>query len=416
MRANWDTWLALGLMLHTAGIFFCENGVIQNLWGAWLVLQTLLFRKVNFTRVIRETPLLRWLVFWMGAQFLLGFALTTNGLDAKIFLLRTWDLLFLPSILVLWIHTLRHEPRVGLWTIGFIALMGAVTAAVSFVGFYSAGGRFPLDRLMNQFVNWWWNDGFHPVLTGLTFGFAGLCGMLLFCRGVLGRSSWIALVIQFISVFAALFTHSRGAMLALVAGTTIAILACWGRRLVPAVLVQLLAAGLYFTIITHAATVPPDQPAGEKEKISSTSLVQRGDAGRFKLYRKLVEEMDSPLDWAIGRGLWASDEVTDGHFRTWAFHPHSMVLTMFVHHGVVGILFLGIFLGCAAWAALSLWRRGQPEWLVLLAYGCAGLIFDGHLLFSLTSIPRVEPLLVLFPATISLILGAGGGSRSRITD
>ena len=126
--------------------------------------------------------------------------------------------------------------------------------------------------------------------------------------------------------------------------------------------------------------------------------------------------MDSPLDWAIGRGLWASDEVTDGHFRTWAFHPHSMVLTMFVHHGVVGILFLGIFLGCAAWAALSLWRRGQPEWLVLLAYGCAGLIFDGHLLFSLTSIPRVEPLLVLFPATISLILGAGGGSRSRITD
>ena len=51
-------------------------------------------------------------------------------------------------------------------------------------------------------------------------------------------------------------------------------------------------------------------------------------------------------------------------------------------------------------------ERGEVIWISLLAFGCAGLLFDGESLASLTTAPRFEGLLFWLPLTVALARGS----------
>ncbi|MEM9481849.1 MAG: O-antigen ligase family protein [Verrucomicrobiota bacterium] len=406
-RGRWDFWLGVGLVVHLAGIYFFENWVMQNIWGGLVIGLAMWKRGGELRSVFAETTWLRWVGGWLVVQFFLGFALAHEQEGLGVYFMRAWDVVAVPAVLGIWVCFLRRGQGIESVTVYFIALIGFLTAVISFLSFYSAEGLFPHARLMNQFVNWWWNNGLHPVLTGLTFAFAAVCMLLIFLKEERKWLSWSALVGFGVLLFMLFFAHTRGALLALAAGLPVALLGARNWRALIGLVVSGVAFGAYLWTYANVGSLPsPDQFEGKEIVVSGKSLLERQDAGRFGLYRVLLEGNTSAIDWIIGRGLWAKDHGKDDGMTEWAFHPHSIFVSMLVHHGIVGMAFLAWFLGLAAWRAIRLWLTGRPEWLSLLAFGCAGQLFDGHLVFSLTSIPRIEPLLILFPAAVALTLGS----------
>ena len=92
-------------------------------------------------------------------------------------------------------------------------------------------------------------------------------------------------------------------------------------------------------------------------------------------------------------------------------HPHSVFVATALHGGLVGLAGLLIVLGSGLRGALCVARLpdGWVGGMVLALAGLAGVVFDGHSLASLDTIPRFEPL-ILWPG---LLLAAGRLSVSR---
>ncbi|MEM0898065.1 MAG: hypothetical protein AAGJ79_14405, partial [Verrucomicrobiota bacterium] len=237
----WDFWLGVGLVIHFAGILFFENWVMQNLWGAAVIVLTARFRGRELRVVWKESAWVRWLGAWLAVQFFAGFFLAQEQEGVLVYFLRAWDVLAVPFVLLIWVHLLQQDRRIGEMALGFIALVGLATAVVSFLAFYSTDGFFPRARLMNQLVNWWWNNGMHPVLTGLLFSFAAICLLLLLLKE---DRAWLlaaAFTAFPLLLFISFFSHTRGALLALVAALPVALLSARNMRAVLAFLLAGLA-------------------------------------------------------------------------------------------------------------------------------------------------------------------------------
>ena len=268
--------------------------------------------------------------------------------------------------------------------------VAAVTAAVSLLIFYWLPGRvFPASRLENLFVYL----GLAPVLTGILYGFAGLAAAILAMDESKPRKRIYLLSMEALLLFAALCSHTRGAVLALAVG--------FGA--LPQV-DRLAARGQ-----PQHQPQPQLQPSPSQSQPSNpmASMVARKDAGRLDLYRKVLGRMTPPGDYLMGRGRWADDVVKPPEIYWHAHHPHSIYLATFYRGGAVAVALLGVvvFMGVSSgWREA---RRGRPLWFALAAYGLAAFLFDGDDLMTMASMPRIEPLLFWFP------LAAGAGAALR---
>jgi hypothetical protein len=164
----------------------------------------------------------------------------------------------------------------------------------------------------------------------------------------------------------------------------------------------------------HRARVAVDPTVSEDAVINpAAGLVERKDAGRLKLYRLLLDRMQTPWDHALGRGHWADDQGTER--MPWAQHPHSAYLATYYRGGVVGVFVLVFVLSVGFWRCCQAacrgpdGSRGQVMWLALASFGAVALLFDGDDLTRIASLPRVEPLLLWFP----LAVGVGLAGRRR---
>ena len=87
-------------------------------------------------------------------------------------------------------------------------------------------------------------------------------------------------------------------------------------------------------------------------------------------------------------------------------HLHSAFFATFVHGGIIGIGLLIPLVSVGFGRAWSLAVKGDATWYILLAFGCAGLLFDGESLASLTTAPRFEGLLFWTPLIVALSKGS----------
>ncbi|MCH7224564.1 O-antigen ligase family protein [Haloferula sp. A504] len=274
-----------------------------------------------------------------------------------------------------------------------IFVSAVATSAWALVEFYLLSD-LGLDegRLRNVLI---YPIGLNAVLTGLLAGFSMVAGFDLVRDGSRWRW-WIRGGLALLA-FALMATQSRGAMLATLAGLGVMIVVR-RRQVLPEVVAALagVAAFLVTFVLGSGGGTGPD-------------LVERGATGRFEIWRVYLDGLEA-ADWWIGTGrVPALEESVLGWF---VHHPHAGWVSQIVWCGIPGLLLLGAFLGLAG---ASGWKRANLDAtpLALLAFGVVGLTFDGGQIVSLASSPRIEPLLVLVPAVVALVLG---GRRETASD
>jgi O-antigen ligase len=139
--------------------------------------------------------------------------------------------------------------------------------------------------------------------------------------------------------------------------------------------------------------------------------VERGDNGRFDIYRAGWNALDNP--W-LGTGQWGVRDVWQCELQpdpcSMMTHLHSAFFATFVHGGIIGAVLLLALLLQALRSARDLAQKGDATWIALLAFGSGGLLFDGESLTSLATAPRFEGLLFWLPVVVVL---ARGGLTSR---
>lgn len=275
-------------------------------------------------------------------------------------------------------------------------IVGMIAMLISIPVFYwlLPGNTFPSTRLRDVLVHSE-NGGLHQVLTGLLCGAAAMTSACLYTT----RANWKKQLL-WLTCFAVLcsslfLTHSRGAILALLVSFAVYVMTRKDRSwLIPGVILALV--GILYAF--------PNEP--KVDDLSSslatspvTHLIERGDGGRITLYKHLYERMDGLKEILIGKGLWANNSATKDQVG-WsvAFHPHSIYMATFYHGGLASLVLTVSLLVFGIYRAVSVFRAtGEGTWLVLICFGIMGQMVDGSLPFSLMTVPRIEPILLLIP-------------------
>ncbi len=402
-----------GFLVFVAGYYAFQNIWLHLLWFGFAVALPLIWLRPSPMPLLdRRRPFLFWSAVF--ALTMLTLSLRPGAPRPDWLLLK---LVLLAGDAVLLLLFLRMAFRLGhgspLRTRRAMVIMvqvAGVTALISFAVFYGwMGNRVMTSRFENVVVHF----GLAPVLTGLLYGFAGLAAAVLAVGEPSPKRRAGLLFWEGVLLLGALCAHSRGAVLALAAGFIILVVVRFRRQVVLPLAVLLLVAVVYQFGFPQLANMARERAASRGEVVTeppvsnpAAGMVARKDGGRLALYRILLGRMESPADHLLGRGRWANDHGTPR--MTWALHPHSAYLATYYRGGIIGVGLLGMVLllgGGACWRAA---RRGQPLWLVLVAYGVVALLFDGDDLVSMASLPRVEPLLFWFP------LAAGAGAAARL--
>lgn len=352
-------------------------------------------------------------IFWMTARSLWACHLEMEGWWRSDEVVRGMlgVVLFPLFALLVWI-TARQRWLLELSALA-IAILGAVAALVSMLSFWVLlPGHSAGERLSNIFVY----GGLNQVCTGLTFGFFALWSATVRSR-LPGAFRAIGSGATLILLIATLFTLSRGALLALGAGYLAMAILRGPRRAWPEVRLAV-AAWLVFLVsaplLRQAAHVQRELRHC-KDEIGAwvvtpqpvQELVARWDNGRFAIYRSALRTLDAWPEQLAGIGQWG----TTGRWRVGApwdgDHLHSGFLATHVHGGLIGTALFATVLALGvrdAWRTRQ--RQGQDAWLILLAFGIAGVTFDGQTLATLTSLPKFEGLLVWFPLIAAASLAA----------
>lgn len=306
----------------------------------------------------------------------------------------------------------QAQSRENLHAMGWVTGMtSALAALVSIVlSYFVLPHHQAGERLMNLFVH----GGLNPVCTGLIFGFAALwlAAWVEDCGGpVANRIAWAASTLLH---FAAFLSGSRGAMLAMACGHAVLLSARGWRRGRLALCMFLLTGAVYFTSAPLFARIA--QWRAEPAAVTASApgithhfqkAVARGDNSRLNIYRAGWHAMDGPWlgtgQWGV-RGVWQCELQAKTNISMMS-HLHSAFFATFVHGGIIGAALLLLALGCGIRHACRLAARGEVIWISLLAFGCAGLLFDGESLASLTTAPRFEGLLFWLPLMVALARG-----------
>lgn len=285
----------------------------------------------------------------------------------------------------------------------------AFAAALSMILFY---GILPGHILGERLQNWFVYGGLNAVSTGLTFGFAGLWLGLLWEKLPV-RLKTAALCAIVILDTAVLFSRSRGALTALAVGH-IALVICRGWRRAWVIVAVFLGVTILYQAAAPLVTWGAEQEAAWKQKRGGQSvsiavpvaalenpareLVDRKDSGRFDIYRAALGTLHDVPSHLVGIGEWGTDHLWNSYMPFKPEHMHSALLATYVHGGGIGLALLiaVLTLGFQRAASLTV-RTGDDQWLILLLFGMAGVIFDGQTFASLTSVPQFESLLVWFP-------------------
>ena len=302
------------------------------------------------------------------------------------------------------------------------ALVAAVTSLVIFYG-VNAGASFG-ERLRNWFVH----GGQHPVPTAITFGFAAVWAGLGLARSATLATAWRWGSVLFVLNLAVAFCQSRGASLAMLAATGLLALVVRRKRAALPLLWVVLALVAFHFLSQHLAeraalarqfpgrvVVPAASTDPLDSRLPDNGLshwVERGDAGRLTLYRRLLQRIEEPSQRFWGKGWWHEHSAA-ADVKWPATHPHSVLVSTHYHGGqvaLVGLLFLG---GLVLSRAFEVWRGGLGlDGLVLFVYGSTALVFDGEALTSLFTEPRFESLVFWVP--VGLVAGRYAAMRARM--
>jgi len=388
-RSEWTLWK--GLFWSVVGLLFM--GWHREVVSVWR--ESLLFR----IAVV-------WMLWMLGVSFLLG---GLSGNEAKSYQNWCWGGAGLVAWWVMLYHTGRDRVRTQI--LGWIVILAAAYSALASIlhyGFLTPDWHWG-KRLGNVLVYGGWNQ----VCSGLTWAFAAIWALLLGLRGESNRwLRWLAWCAHGVLVFAALATLSRGALMVLVVGHLAALVYGGVKNGGGVAFMRFLALFAIFHAVLPG-TLPQEDGSGRYPRvIDSNPLVEwsrRADTGRLAMYAAVGEAMQSGGTrwWLAGDGQWAMNSRWNQPIEEAPHHPHSVFVATALHGGLIGlaglllILAVGLKLGHElAWgAAESAWPLG----VVLALAGLAGVVFDGHSLASLDSVPRFEPLIV-WPG---LLLAAG---------
>lgn len=397
------------------GYFVLHNQWLQLAWG--LILAVLWLMAGGHEDLAEALKKDRWM---QGVAVLWSLMLVRSSIfeSPGATLSALWlgwgnGLLLMGFLLTLW-QTARR-PQV-IFALGKpIVAMATVAAGVSLIIFY---GLHPEGVFGSRLRNWFVYGGWNSVNSGLTFGFAACWAAAGWnaSTGTRNRRRWlVALVILYL---ATILTLSRGALMALVCGHAVLLLAVgWRRSWKPVALVvgTLVLFQVSAPLLSHLAAKDASKRLGIPNEtiavgkfgdtvVSSNPMqtaMQRSDNGRFLIYSAAIGCMSTWQDWLLGKGMWADDDCWSCSLHWYPEHLHGVFWDTFVHGGLPGILGLAGLVGWALQRSYRLARRGEPVWLMLSGYGLAGLCFDGDSVWALISIARYEPLLFWTPLVIA---------------
>ena len=302
----------------------------------------------------------------------------------------------------------------------WVGLSASIAAAASILWFYAIQpGHVIGERLQNVFIY----GGLNAVSTGLTFGFAAIWLLCRMGSGESKRARLLGSLAILVLLFAVLFTRSRGALLAVLVGYSV--LTCTRgirQMIVPwvmlaAVFTTFVLSGPLISRLAVEQVAARSRVAGHgsidqlvMQRMQSPGpvreMVERKDSGRLLIYENAMRTLTTTSDWWFGVGQWGPGEFSSRGFGINHNHHHSAFFATLVHGGFVGLVLLGGVLSIGLRRAFQLARQGCDVWLVLLLYGCAGLLFDGQTFTTLTSLPQMETLLVAFPLVAAASMGA----------
>ncbi len=414
--------LAANVLLFVGGFYLMPNGWWQLCGLLVLLMVQALTRKVpDITLGLRKD---RWLQAAL-AYLVVGVlgSLLVNPEEARLLPVIRWlggGALLLLFLLVLW--QVGRDATVARFMGRVVASAGAVAGVGSVIVFYFL---MPDGLIGDRLQNWFVYGGLHPVCAGLLWGFAATWAA---CRWNDSaerpvRRWWLHALVILIAV--TLLTLSRGALLSLGAGfASLFLVRGWRRAWKPSAVLagMIIAFQLSAPLLTRLADLQEKWKTGTvigreqtRQQLGEVvvtknpvkELCQRGDNGRLDLYRHVLATMTTPADLLFGKGLWASDRPWQAGMSWTPEHVHSVFVSTFFHHGAVGLLALLGLLGWGMLRCLKAARMGQDLWLILSCYGLMALIFDGHSMQTLVSVPRFEPLLLWLP----LAMGCAASSR-----
>ncbi len=416
-------WVALCLTGFFMGFHMMWNDWFHVGWFVGTAIPALVL--TNWSRqwpLIKGNSVMRWsavFLLWMTGRSLMTapYLVSATPLEVGNWLFGAVTLAGFALLIGLAAENPLVLPRAGLYT-GFAAALTAILSVLLFA--FILPGHGWGGRLQNWFIY----GGLHPVGTGLRYGFAAL--WLACLHGKLRSRTerlWVLLALTML-LTAVFLTLSRGALLALTVGhATLLLAGGWQRTrtvcslFLGVMLMMQLGAPLFkkametSTIFSPANAHVSQGPVLERNP--AKEFWQRWDNGRFMLYSAAWQTLDDRSSKLIGIGEWGTDERWRSRVSWEPAHLHSAFLATFVHGGAIGLLLLLTLLFKGFRCAGALAQRGDPTWLALLAYGCTGLMFDGQTLSSLTSVPRVEPLLVWLPLIASVAVFQ---SRSHVSE
>lgn len=373
--------VALSLGLWLTGYWLLEGWEARKM--LWILVPVLvLFGGDRIVLTVRRN---RWL--WAVAGLLLYQLSSRMWTAQSTSPVASWHDSLLTFVLIAALVTAATRENVAPRFMGGLAILSPLVAIFSLFGFYLLGGHsFADDRLRIPHIH---DHGLNAVLTGLLFGFGALVAAWFTRHGDwrTRRVWWLAATGT--GVFALLATQSRGAMLALAAGT-VALLFFERSRARAALGAMGGGAVAYFAVLFWSRG--GSDAAGD--------LLVRGSTGRFAIYDWFLGRMDT-ADGLVGKGMGTPAVIPEEVFGWLVHHPHSSYLTQLYLTGAVGLGLLIFVLGWATRDALREARHGDTLWVTLLASGTVALLFDCAQIFTLHSDPRLELLLLAVPAALA---------------
>ena len=293
-------------------------------FGLAVVLPMLSLRRVTWVWCKPRGPFLFAAASFIVAMLVVSFRPGNPMPSLSGALLSFGDILFLSVFvrLAYWLGKRPHKVADGV--LRMMVHVAAVTAAISLLVFYWLPGRvFPASRLENLFVYF----GLAPVLTGILFGFAGLAAAILAMGESRPRVRVYLLSVEALLLFAALCSHTRGAVLALIVGFGALVIVRFDRRLLPPLSVVVFVALIYQVVLPQVSRLSSQ----ESVQLSNptASLVARKDAGRLDLYRRILGRMSPPGDYLVGRGRWANDVVKPPEMAPFDFYLLLLINPLF---------------------------------------------------------------------------------------
>lgn len=396
----------------------------QVMWSVELQLQWMLFACLPATIAelrrqrgagLTRAPLLRLASVFLIWNLAMGILRNPETLQLRYTVEFLAGSIALPLFwLMIWLTCRRKEwHRILLHAVFWSSLIAAIAGLGWWI--FVQNPAEPGVRLRNPLVY----GGLHPVPTAIQLGFGVIAGAVLYKRHAAQRWKVLILLCIALITLTLMFTLSRSGLLVVIFGFAAMLLFTGWRRTMPPALAAAAAAGAFYLLAPaltkldlHATPATEGAPPAVNLSLLTDAPAReyfaRADSGRFHFYRYGLSLLDTWDRKLCGAGLWGPEEKLKAQYEGGIDHFHSLFVATVIHGGLAGAgLLLAIILTGLA-KAWRLARSGEPGWLILLACGAGGLLFDSQSACSLVTHSRFENLIFWFP-----LIGAAAAFRTR---